>query len=417
MEQFQDHVNRVQSIVTAISEGAEASVINSHQCKRLASLYKEISGCVQQLCEHPELSSPWLNELIHLLEKGKILVLQYSSAQWFELLFTRGNNQEAFKEIHCELQPYMTSLIDLSQTKVCLKRPLNEEEMNSFHEKDVIEDHAEMLVKLEDLEKSVHIANMKLKQENPTQIAEATQSKDELPFNMQIDPWEIDIAKEIGKGAYGLVHEVYWFGCKLAGKIIQTGDIDVLQKEVGILSKLRHPHIVQLVGFSIANGSSMILMEHMDGDLRHLIEQRDSKTFANHVAIDIIFQIATGMAYLHNQGVFHGDLKASNVLVIHCGGHIEVKIADFGVSQSVQLIRRHGTRLQKDGMYSNSSFSGTVGTTRWRAPEVFPLQVSNTFQTQIIGYLGDEDWVIWLLSRLQLLWLLYLTMLLLRQQP
>ncbi|CAM6057408.1 unnamed protein product [Sphagnum tenellum] len=297
MEQFQDHVNQVQSIVTAISEGAEASVINSHQCKRLASLYKEISGFVQQLCEHPELSSPWLNELIHLLEKGKILVLQYSSAQWFELLFTRGNNQEAFKEIHYELQPYMTSLIDLSQTKVCLKRPLNEEEMNSFHEKDVIEDHAEMLAKLVDLEKSVHIANMKLKQENPTQN---------------------------------------WF--------------------------------------SIANGSSMILMEHMDGDLRHLIEQRDSKPFANDVAIDIIFQIATGMAYLHNQGVFHGDLKASNVLVIHRGGYIEVKIADFGVSQSVQLTRPRGTRLQKDGGYSNSSFSGTVGTTCWRAPEVFPLQ-------------------------------------------
>jgi serine/threonine protein kinase len=157
----------------------------------------------------------------------------------------------------------------------------------------------------------------------------------------------------------------------------------------------------------------MILMERMDGDLRHLIEQRDSKPFANDVAIDIIFQIATGMAYLHNQGVFHGDLKASNVLVIHRGGHIEVKIADFGVSQSVQLTRRRGTRLQKDGMYSNSSFSGTVGTTCWRAPEVFPLQVSNTFQTQIIGYLGGEDWVIWLLSRLQLPWLLYLTMLLL----
>jgi hypothetical protein len=71
MEQFQDHVNQVQSIVTAISEGAEASVINSHQCKRLASLYKEISGFVEQLCEHPELSSPWLNELIHLLYQGK----------------------------------------------------------------------------------------------------------------------------------------------------------------------------------------------------------------------------------------------------------------------------------------------------------------------------------------------------------
>jgi hypothetical protein len=143
----------------------------------------------------------------------------------------------------------MTSLIDLSQTKVCLKGPLNEEEMNSFHEKDVIEDHAKMLAKLVDLEKSVHIANMKLKQENPTQIGEATQSRDDLPFNMQIDPWEIDIAKEIGKGAYGLVHEVYWFGCKLAGKIIQTGDIDVLQKEVGYFQNLDIRTLCNWLGF------------------------------------------------------------------------------------------------------------------------------------------------------------------------
>jgi serine/threonine protein kinase len=31
------------------------------------------------------------------------------------------------------------------------------------------------------------------------------------------------------------------------------------------------------------------------------------------VAIDFISQIAAGMAYLHKQGIFHGDLKASNV--------------------------------------------------------------------------------------------------------
>jgi serine/threonine protein kinase len=132
----------------------------------------------------------------------------------------------------------------------------------------------------------------------------------------------------------------------------------------------------------------MILMEQMDGDLRHLIKDRvesspQTPPFPDGVAIDIISQIAAGMAYLHEQGVFHGDLKASNVLVNQRAGHIEVKIADFGVSQAVQLKKRFDTSKRGDGditsgssIYSNSSFSGIVGTTGWRAPEVSHIQVS-----------------------------------------
>jgi serine/threonine protein kinase len=132
----------------------------------------------------------------------------------------------------------------------------------------------------------------------------------------------------------------------------------------------------------------MILMELMEGDLFHLIKDRVNSTpqtppFPPEVAIDIISQIAAGMAYLHKQGVFHGDLKASNVLVNHRGGYIEAKIADFGVSQTIHLTKRFVTSRQSDGdiasgssVYSNSSFSGIVGTTGWRAPEVSHIQVS-----------------------------------------
>jgi serine/threonine protein kinase len=101
------------------------------------------------------------------------------------------------------------------------------------------------------------------------------------------------------------------------------------------------------------------------------------------VAIDFISQIAAGMAYLHKHGIFHGDLKASNALVNHHGGHIEGKIAGFGVSQTVQLTKHFDTSKHNDGdiasgssVYSNSSFSGIIGTTGWRAPEVSDIQVS-----------------------------------------
>jgi serine/threonine protein kinase len=140
----------------------------------------------------------------------------------------------------------------------------------------------------------------------------------------------------------------------------------VLQQEVKNLAGLRHPNIVQLLGFSVVKAKegennkgkgkgedqgknqgrkSMILMELMDEDLHHLIEDRRRFTpevppFPQGVAIDIISQIAAGMAYLHHEGIVHGDLKASNVLVNHRGGHIDAKITDFGVSQKIQLDNR-----------------------------------------------------------------------------
>jgi serine/threonine protein kinase len=140
----------------------------------------------------------------------------------------------------------------------------------------------------------------------------------------------------------------------------------VLQQEVNNLAGLRHPNIVQLLGFSVVKAKeeennkgkgkgedqgknkgrkSMILMELMDEDLHHLIEDQCRSTpevppFRQGVAIDIISQIAAGMAYLHHKGIFHGDLKASNVVVNDHGVHIDAKITDFGVSQKIQLDHR-----------------------------------------------------------------------------
>jgi serine/threonine protein kinase len=241
------------------------------------------------------------------------------------------------------------------------------------------DDHDKILETLKMFYENLPIAIAKL---------EGTPQKYNLPINMQIDSREIKRGKMIGRGAYGLVCEACWLGCNFAVKIIETRDIDALRKEVGILAKLSHPHIVQLVGFSKGPVTSMILMELMDGDLHHLIKDRvvftpQAPPFPPEVAIDIISQIAAGMAYLHKQGVFHGDLKASNVLVNDRGGHIEAKIADLGVSQTVQLTKCLDTSKHSDGdiasgssVYSNLSFSGIVGTTGWRAPEVSIIQVS-----------------------------------------
>jgi serine/threonine protein kinase len=91
--------------------------------------------------------------------------------------------------------------------------------------------------------------------------SKSSQSVDK-PSNLQIAQGQIKLHKSIGKGSYGEVHEATWLGCKLVVKVIKsTGDSTKLWEEILILSKLRHPHVVQFVGYCEVKGKSMILME------------------------------------------------------------------------------------------------------------------------------------------------------------
>jgi hypothetical protein len=175
-----------------------------------------------------------LDEIIRVLERGKVLVLQYGSAQWLELAVTKGDNREAFKEIHLLLDTNMKTLHNhISQGspasslwRFFLHISSAKQEMRAIAE----EDHDKILETLQMFYENFPTAIAKLK---------GTPDMYNLPINMQIDSWEVKCGKKIGKGAYGLVHEAYWLGCNFAVKTIKTRDIDALRKEVGILAKFK----------------------------------------------------------------------------------------------------------------------------------------------------------------------------------
>jgi len=273
MEQFRDRVEEVAIIVTAVCEGATASMINGKQYGSLGSVYDGIDGYLKTWGEMDAANDirllPLLDEIIHVLERGKVLVLQYGSAQWFELAVTRGDNREAFKEIHLLLETNMKTLQNhISQGSPDLYVSSN---LSSY-----ISDAKQRMRAIAEDDHDKILGTLQMFYENlPTAIAKLKRTPQmyNLPINMQIDLREVKCGKKTGKGAYGLACEACWLGCNFPVKINKTRDIDALRKEVGILAKLSHPHIVQLVGFSRGPLTSMILMELMDGDLHHLIKR------------------------------------------------------------------------------------------------------------------------------------------------
>lgn len=88
------------------------------------------------------------------------------------------------------------------------------------------------------------------------------------------------------------------------------------------LTRLWHPHIVNLLDYWTEKSYLFLVMELMDGDLAELIANKSrtglDKTkslFSLAEAVDILLQIAKGMVYMHDMGVAHPHLKCASVLL------------------------------------------------------------------------------------------------------
>ena len=192
----------------------------------------------------------------------------------------------------------------------------------------------------------------------------------DLPKCLMIEPRLLQPVRLLGKGASAKVYEVAWIGCRFAVKWLKSDHASKLRREVNLLQKLLHPHVVRLVGFSVIMSSRCgIVMEVMDQSLRAYVDSRFSakSPLPQSEVLAIITKVAMGMEYLHSRGVTHGDLKGENVLVRNtkAGRNMDIKIVDFGLSQVLD-------------QEPTSRRSGT-GTGWWRAPEV----VSNSGLKQV----------------------------------
>ena len=126
-------------------------------------------------------------------------------------------------------------------------------------------------------------------------------------------------------------------------------------KEVRLLSKLDHPHVVKYLGTDFQKNVLFVFMEYVPGGS---VESMLSKfgSFPEDLTKVYARQILTGLAYLHASNILHRDIKGANVLVSNDG---VVKLSDFGASKEIEELTQ------------GENMSGTVtGTPLWMAPEV-----------------------------------------------
>ncbi len=151
----------------------------------------------------------------------------------------------------------------------------------------------------------------------------------------------------LGKGGMGVVYKVREpvLGRLYALKLLSPHEFlesllgtdrlrELFLREAVLMAGLRHPHVLDVLDYSEADGRPYILMDYYCHNLGEMIGEtyepdRPSRKLPVDRAVDHARQVLSGLARLHAAGIIHRDVKPCNVLVTD---ENQARLTDFGLS-------------------------------------------------------------------------------------
>jgi serine/threonine-protein kinase len=145
------------------------------------------------------------------------------------------------------------------------------------------------------------------------------------------------------------------------------------QQEANLLARMDHPHLVRVTDFSMEDDSTYLVMQFIKGE--NLAESiRQHGALSETEVLNLGNQLLDALAYCHNQGVIHRDVKPQNVIIRSDG---QAVLVDFGLVKLWDP-RDPRTRTAMQGM----------GTPEYAPPEQYGAQRGHTDARSDIYSLG-----------------------------
>ncbi len=180
-----------------------------------------------------------------------------------------------------------------------------------------------------------------------------------------------NIIGELGQGAMGTVYKAV---DPLIDRVVAIKTINLslaldekdeyesrFYQEAKAAGRLSHPNIVTIYDVGRSGEIAYIAMEFLQGrELREILN--DGKGMPVEKVINIVAQVAQGLAYAHEYGIVHRDIKPSNIMIVRDG---HVKITDFGIARMASAAVRTQTGM-------------VLGSPKYMSPE------------QVVGKLTDQ---------------------------
>ncbi|XP_006653071.1 probable receptor-like protein kinase At1g49730 [Oryza brachyantha] len=143
----------------------------------------------------------------------------------------------------------------------------------------------------------------------------------------------------IGKGGFGTVYKAQFSDGSLAAvkrmdKVSKQAEEEFC-REMELLARLHHRHLVTLKGFCIERKERFLVYEYMaNGSLKDHLHSSGRKALSWQSRLQIAMDVANALEYLHffcNPPLCHRDIKSSNILLDE---NFVAKVADFGLAHA-----------------------------------------------------------------------------------